>query len=501
MNLMELAIKIGVEDKATSAINKLTHKVGDGLKAAANVGIGAIAAVGSATAAYVKSAIDAYAEFEQLEGGAQKIFDKVDYSKIKADAYDAYKTLGISATEYLSVINDTGATFAATMGDEAGYEVAKKGLKAISDYASGTGKSVSELSQKFTLITKSTSSYQSIADQFSGILPATSKDFLEQAQAAGFLNESYTKLTEVPVAEYQSAVAGMLEYGTEKLGLQNNTAKEAATTIQGSTAAMKAAWENLKIGISTNSEDMEMLIGNFTESTYNAATNIVDRAVITIEGIKSVFSDSEKRQKFVQLGKDLLGKIGDGIKTLLGVEDDESPIGAAKKLVGTLIEKVKEKAPMVLELGKKMMITLIAGLLDINEDEVSFAYVTGWLAGSLYEALSDAINYAWEWLTSDDYSKEREEWTEDFLSGVMHGSETLRNSGQFSWGYNPDEEIIDVGFVEEFGKATGYKDLSTYNKHISVNEMIINTTGTTADAHKLAEDFMAALEEMEAANG
>ena len=74
-----------------------------------------------------------YAEYEQLAGGAQKIFDQMDYSKIAKDANNAYKELGLSANQYLAVINDVGATFAATMGDEAGYEAAKTGLKAISD--------------------------------------------------------------------------------------------------------------------------------------------------------------------------------------------------------------------------------------------------------------------------------------------------------------------------------------------------------------------------------
>ena len=57
----------------------------------------------------------------------------MDFSRIAADANNAYKDLGLSANQYLAVINDVGATFAATMGDEAGYEAAKTGLKAISD--------------------------------------------------------------------------------------------------------------------------------------------------------------------------------------------------------------------------------------------------------------------------------------------------------------------------------------------------------------------------------
>ena len=199
MNLFELFVKIGVKDEASGNLKSIGQKLGNGLKTAAKVGTAAVGVASAAIAALTTQAVNSFAEYEQLAGGAQKIFDQMDYSKIANDANNAYKELGLSANQYLAVINDVGATFAATMGDEAGYEAAKTGLKAISDYASGTGKNVDELSQKFTLITRSTSSYQSIADQFSGILPATSAGFLEQAQAAGILSDKYTQLTQVPI--------------------------------------------------------------------------------------------------------------------------------------------------------------------------------------------------------------------------------------------------------------------------------------------------------------
>ena len=59
-------------------------------------------------------------DFEQLSGGAQKIFDEIDYGKIQADASDAFRNMGMSVNEYLEAINQTGATFAQTMGDAKG---------------------------------------------------------------------------------------------------------------------------------------------------------------------------------------------------------------------------------------------------------------------------------------------------------------------------------------------------------------------------------------------
>lgn len=201
----------------------------------------ASAAIGEA----LKKTLSEGAELQQLKGGVEKIFNDMDTSQIFADAANAYKNLNMSANEYLATINDVGAAFSATMGDEKGYQVAKTGLQAISDYASGTGKSVDVLSEKFTMITRSTSSYQSIADQFSGILPATSADFLKQAQAAGLLATKYRKLTDVPVAEYQEAVSKMLAKGVDALNLTGNTAAETASTLSGSFAAMKSAFSNV----------------------------------------------------------------------------------------------------------------------------------------------------------------------------------------------------------------------------------------------------------------
>ena len=186
-------------------------------------------AVATGFGAIVTASVKARGEMEQLEGGTKKIFDEMDFSKIEQDAQNAYKTMNLSASEYMDMMNKVGATFAQTMGDEKGYNTAKTGLQAIADYAS-------------------TSSYQSIADQFAGILPQTTKDFLAQAQASGYLSKEYQKLTDVPVAEYQEAVTKMLEQGVDKMGLLGNTTAESTNTLTGSLAMAKKSWENFLAG-------------------------------------------------------------------------------------------------------------------------------------------------------------------------------------------------------------------------------------------------------------
>lgn len=246
----------------------------------AKIGIGA--KIGQLAIKGLKETISAGSAFEQLSGGIEKIFDEMDTSRIFNDAKEAYKSLNMSANEYLATIVDVGANFASTMGDEKGYETAKKGMQAIADYASGTGKDVNLLNQKFQMITKSTSSYQSIADQFAGLLPATSAGFLEQAQSAGFLSDKYKKLTEVPMAEYQEAVANMLEKGTKEMGLLGNTAAESEKTLSGSMAAMKSAVSNFFVALTTGENvdqafsTMMTTVGNFLNNLGTMIGNVAD---------------------------------------------------------------------------------------------------------------------------------------------------------------------------------------------------------------------------------
>lgn len=268
-NNKELTKNNAIVKMVTGAFEGMTKAV----VAVGKVAAVSIAAVTTAVAALTKEVVKNVSEYEQLSGGVQKIFDEVDYSKIVTDAQNAYKTMGLSASQYMEVMTSVGANFAATLGDEKGYDTAKRGMQAITDFATGTGRSVDELADKYQAITKSTSSYQSIADQFAGILPATSADFLKQAQAAGLLEKSYKKLTDVPMAEYQQAVTSMLERGVGALGLTNNTVNEAESTLSGSIGALTASWQNLLTALGTG-EGLDTAIQNLVNSAFTAFSNL-----------------------------------------------------------------------------------------------------------------------------------------------------------------------------------------------------------------------------------
>lgn len=256
---------------------KMTAAIGAGAVFAGNVLFSMAQTAVSNIGELFSDMFESFANFETLKSGTETIFNEADVSQILSDASNAYQTLNMSANDYLSSINKVGAAFAQTMGDQRGYDTAKRGMMAIADYASGTGLSIDTLNDKYRMITRSTSSYVSIADQFSGILPQTTKDFLEQAQAAGFLSDEYESLTDVPLAEYQEAVTKMIERGVEQQGLLGNTAQKSASTVNGSINQMRAAWENFvtAVGDGGRTLDLSATVDALLDSVVSMLSNAI----------------------------------------------------------------------------------------------------------------------------------------------------------------------------------------------------------------------------------
>ena len=366
-----------VDGDARSLGNKFGNELSGGAKSALSAGA---VALGNILSDMVENVAQGIAEqfmksmqnimdYEQLAGGAQKIFDEVDYSRIAKDAQRAFEDLNMSANEYLATINVAGATFAQTMGDEKGYEVAREGMLAISNYASGTGRNLSELNEKYQMITRSTSSYQSIADQFAGILPATSKDFLEQAKAAGYLSDEYQKLTDVPVAEYQEAVTKMLTKGVDELGLSANTLHESSETMSGSLAMLSKSWENFLTALGGGEDlDLDQITNDLIRSIGAVASNILPALMrvgqsIAIE-LPRIIGEALSnvapvvRESLVNAFGPNAGKIFDQFVDM--VENLKETVGKAIETISGLIEAAM---PVIQEVVLPIVEIIVSGVL------------------------------------------------------------------------------------------------------------------------------------------
>lgn len=140
MNLMDLFVKISVDDQASSKISNITSAIGRGLSSAASLGTSAVSgtakvigstlanaakvgatAIGLVSTAVIKLGTDAvksYAEYEQLVGGVETLF-KDSAGVVQNYADQAYKTAGLSANEYMSTVTSFSASLLQSFGDHA----------------------------------------------------------------------------------------------------------------------------------------------------------------------------------------------------------------------------------------------------------------------------------------------------------------------------------------------------------------------------------------------
>ena len=117
MNLFELFIKIGVDDQASEKISNLSSKLGDGLKTAAKIGTAAVGAAAAGITALTKVAVNNYAEYEQLVGGVDTLFKEAS-QKVQQYAENAYKTVGMSAKDYMANATAFSASLISSLGGD-----------------------------------------------------------------------------------------------------------------------------------------------------------------------------------------------------------------------------------------------------------------------------------------------------------------------------------------------------------------------------------------------
>lgn len=143
MNLMDLFVKISVDDKASGQVETLSGKLKNGLVTAAKVGAAAVAAAGTAIIAIGKQAIEQYAEYEQLVGGVETLF-KQSSDTVMGYAENAYKTAGLSANKYMSTVTSFSASLLQSLGGdtEAAAKYADMAITDMSDNANKMGTSM-----------------------------------------------------------------------------------------------------------------------------------------------------------------------------------------------------------------------------------------------------------------------------------------------------------------------------------------------------------------------
>ena len=265
----------------TTAIDQSGLKKGIGsIKSMAKTATKSFLAVGAAAAtatiAIAKASVDAFAEYEQLVGGVETLF-KGSSKKLIEYANEAYKTAGVSANEYMSIVTSFSASLLQSLGGDTdkAADIANQALIDMSDNANKMGTSMEAIQNAYQGFAKQNYTMLDNLKLGYGGTKTEMERLLKDAQALTGVKYDITNLADVYTA---------IHVIQENLGIAGTTALEAEKTISGSAATMKAAWQNVLTAISGGG-DLDRAINNLVDSISNYFENIVPVVERALSGI------------------------------------------------------------------------------------------------------------------------------------------------------------------------------------------------------------------------
>lgn len=272
IDVFDLKAKISLDTKSyeqgLETSKSMFSKFGDGIKSAAgavgnvlaDVAKGAtvaIGAAGTALTALTKQSLDIYANFEQLEGGTKLMFgEAADYIIQKSE--EAYKTVQLSQNEYLQQVNGFAVGLKTALGgnEQAAAELADKIVQAEADIVAATGNTQEMVQNAFNGIMRS--NYTMLDNLGLGIKP-TKEGMEEVIEKVNEWNAAQGKASQYAIDNLADVQAALVDY-IEMQGMAGYASMEAGSTITGSIAGVKAAWQNFLSGNGNVKDFTDMLI-------------------------------------------------------------------------------------------------------------------------------------------------------------------------------------------------------------------------------------------------
>ena len=267
-----------------------------------------------------QQAFEGFAQYEQLSGGIETLFgDSAD--AVMAHASEAFKTAGMDANSYMeTTIQSAAAMINALEGDQAkAAELSNMAITDMADNVNKMGTSMEGVQDAYRGFSRGNfTMLDNLALGFAGTKEGM-QELLDKAQEFSGV--------EYDISSYADIVQAIHVVQTE-MGITGTTAKEASETIEGSTAAAKAAWSNLVTGLADENADIEGLVDDFVNSAVTAGENILPRIGVIMEGAGTLITEG------------------------------------AKTLIPVLIDSLTENAPMLVENGIELVAALAVGLIQ-----------------------------------------------------------------------------------------------------------------------------------------
>ena len=372
LNLFDLFARIVLDtsdydaglDDASRNTESFADKLKNGLTAAAKVGAAALGAAATGVAALTKSSLEQYAEYEQLVGGVDTLFKEAS-DTVQQYAANAYKTAGVSANSYMEQATAFSASLIQSLGGDtqAAAEYANQAIMDMSDNANKMGTDIESIQQTYqSLMRGNYAMLDNLKLGYGGTkaelerLVADASELTGEALDPGKFSDVITAIHAVQ----------------ENMGITGTTAKEAATTIEGSVGMMQAAWTNLLTGIGDENADLDTLIENFVSSVGTAADNVLPRITQILSGFGTAIQQlapiiAEQLPavitgivpSLVSAGSQLLVGVITGL-----VSAAPQLVAAVPGIISGFVDAIAANGPTLLASGQQLLSMVSSGIVE-----------------------------------------------------------------------------------------------------------------------------------------
>ena len=367
----------GVNKEIEQAMGDAGEKGSSSFGSAFASGLGAVtkvtaAAVGAAAAgvsALTKEAVSGYADYEQLVGGLETMFEDLSWD-VEQNANKAFQTAGLSANEYMETVMGFSAALTSSLQNTEGNisraaDLSDQIIIDMADNANKMGSSMESIQnayagfakQNYTMLDNLKLGYGGTKEEMQRLL-----DDASELSGMEFNIENF------------SDVAEAIHVIQENMRITGTTAEEASTTISGSLASTKSAWENLLVGMANPSDEVDMgaLIDNLIQSALTALNNLMPIIQQSLLGIGQVITQvapilaqmlpglvTTLVPPLIDAAIQLVNALVQALPDILGIIIEQIPT-----LFNLIVETVITLLPVIIDLGLQLILALADGLIQ-----------------------------------------------------------------------------------------------------------------------------------------
>ena len=339
-------------------------KVGKGLAVAG-------AAAATAVTALISKSVGAFADYEQLTGGVETLFGAggrsvEEYAQsvgksvsdiqgkydslmsaqnvVLENANKAYMTAGMSANEYMDTVTGFSASLISSLGGDTNKaaDYANSALVDMSDNANKMGTDMESIKN----------AYQGFAKQNYTMLDNLKLGYGGTQEEMKRLLSDAEKLTgqRYDISSFADITQAIHAIQTQ-MDITGTTAKEASTTISGSWGSLKAAFQNVLVGLTTGGDMFDQSLDALINTAVTFGQNIIPAIKGALSGVGYLIEG-------------LAPVIGETIPPLI---NDLAPTlaNSAVSLISSLVNGLTQNATQFSECLSNMIIVAVAGISTV----------------------------------------------------------------------------------------------------------------------------------------